>query len=138
MAPTSVAPVQQALVQTLRANATLKAALKGGIHDGVAPEDTQDPWLTYRLHYAPYLPDWGSTRLKAGFDLFVYSQDQVGARNLDQLVMTTLWDAQLNVSGQSTLFCRKIMDVQDFVVNDEGRKIYVVGGLYEVQTDQDL
>lgn len=138
MAPTTVAPIEQALVQTLRASTALKAALLGGIHDGVAPEGTVEPWLVYSLHYAPYDFAWGSTTIRAGFDIFVFWTDQVGARNLDQLVMTTLHDAALSVSGQSTLFCRRLQDVQEFDVNEEGKKVYQVGGVYEIWTDQDL
>jgi hypothetical protein len=72
----------------------------------------------------------------AGFDLRVYHTDSVAANNLDALVLTTLNDADLSVSGQSTLYARRVADLSSPDVDDEGRKVYMVGGTYEVWTDQ--
>jgi hypothetical protein len=45
-------------------------------------------------------------------------------------------DASLEVDGQSTLLCHRIADFGGQDVDDEGRKIYMVGGTHEVWTDQ--
>jgi hypothetical protein len=106
------------------------------MHEGVAPLDTGYPWLVYSLHYAPAFEAWGSTILQAGFDIFVFSRGQVEARNLDQLVVDALHDAALSVDGQSTLFCRRTEDLSSVDVDGEGQKVYQVGGIYEIWTDQ--
>lgn len=135
-APTGTAPIMRALVQTLRSNAVLKAGLTGDIHEGEAPAGTRQPWLVYGLHYGPMGYMWGTTQIEAGFHVFIYSRDQVQARNLDRLVVETLHDAPLNVEGQSTLFSRRILDLSLTDVDDEGLKVYQVGGIHEIWTDQ--
>ncbi len=112
--------------------------MTGGFHEGVAPDGTKEPWLVYSLHYAPYDFAWGQVSIEAGFDIFVFSKDQVEARNLDQLVTTVLHDASLNVEGQTVLFARRLRDVSNVEINDDGRRVYMVGGIYEVETNQDL
>ena len=136
-APTGSAPIARALVHILRSNATLKAGLDG-FHEGEAPRGATYPWLSYGLQYAPYEYQWGSAIIPSGFRIFVYSRDQVEARNLDSLVMQTLHDAALDVDGQSTLFCRRILDLSSTDVDEEGNKVYMVGGVHEIWTDQDL
>lgn len=132
--PTTSAPIFQALVQTIRSDATLKAA---GIHEGIAPEKTPYPFLVYTYQGGGYEFDTTNLKIEASFSFFVFSRNQVEAHNLDQLVMTVLHDAPLSVSGQSTLFCRRVMDVPiPPDLDEEGKKIYQVGGLYEVWTDQ--
>jgi len=138
MARGTVAPIARAIVQALRANTALKTALNGGIHEGVAPLGSEYPWLTYGLHYGPQERAWGSTVLTPGWDIFVFGRDQVEARNLDQLVMEALDDAALTVDGQSTLFCRRILDMSSADVDEEGLKVYQVGGVFETWTNQDL
>lgn len=135
-APTGTALISRALVQALKANATLKAGLAGGIHEGLAPEATAYPFLTYQLHYSTINSGWGWTEVKAGYDIFVWSRDQVEARNLDQLVHETLWDAQLTVTGQSLLYCRRTTDMSLVDVDRQGLKLYQVGGLYKIYTNQ--
>lgn len=137
-APTGTAPIARALVQTLRANATLKAALTGGIHEGEAPLGSRHPWLIYGLQYGPMDYAWGSMMIPSGFHLVVFSRDQVEARNLDSLVVETLHDAALNVDGQTTLLCRRVLDLSSVDVDDEGLKVYGQGGLHEITTDQTL
>lgn len=138
MAPTTTAPIARALVQTLRANTALKAALKGDIHEGPAPEGTKYPWLMYGLHYGPVDYLWGSALQTPGYDIFVFSRDVVEARNLDALVVQTLHDAALSVTGQSTLFSRRVLDMTFTDIDEEGQKVYQVGGVHEIWTDQDL
>jgi hypothetical protein len=138
MVTANLAPIKQALVRAIRANATLKAALTGGIHEGFAPPKSRHPFLTYSVHYAPVNYLWGSMMLEIGFDVFVFSEDSVEADNLDALVFTTLHDAELQVSEQSTLICRRTSSLSLPDSNEEGKKIYQVGGIYEVWTDQPL
>lgn len=137
-APSGTAPISRALVQVLRANAPLKAALTGGFHEGVAPIGTSHPWLIYGLQYGPMDFAWGSLLIPAGFHLMVVGRDQVEARNLDQLVVETLHDASLSVDGQSTLFSRRILDLSSADVDEEGLKVYEVGGVHEIWADQTL
>jgi len=134
---TSSAPIKRALVQRLRSNATLKAALPGGIHEGFSAEKTQAyPFLTYQLIYSPIRRHWGSQMYVAGFDIRIFSDDSVEASNVDALVLNVLDDAALVVDGQSTLLCQRIADISVPDVDEEGRKVYMVGGTYEVWTDQ--
>lgn len=133
---TSTASIRRGLVQFLRLSAALKAALSGGIHEGFAPAKAQYPFLTYDLIYSPIRRQWGSQQYLSGFDIRVFSDDSVVASNIDALVLTVLDDAQLVVAGQSTLLCHRIADLANPDEDEEGRKVYVVGGTYEVWTDQ--
>jgi hypothetical protein len=137
-APTGTAPIARALVQTLRANTALKAGLTGGMHEGEAPVGARPPWLVYGLQYGPMEYGWGSMMIPSGFHIVVFSRDQVEARNLDSLVVETLHDAALSVDGQSTLFCRRVLDLSSTDVDDEGLKVYQVGGVHEITTDQTI
>jgi hypothetical protein len=136
MALSTTAPIKQAIVQKLRADTTFYNQLLGGIHEGFAPSKVKYPFMTYQLVYDPIAYTWGSMLHLAGFDLRIYHTDSVAANNLDALVLTTLNDAALSVSGQSTLYARRVADLSSPDVDDEGRKVYMVGGTYEVWTDQ--
>lgn len=136
MTLSSSAPIERAVVATLRANATLKAALPGGMHEAFAPDKAPYPLLTYQTVYAPYDFIWGSTMIYAGIDVNVWAKSSVDAKNIDALVLQTLHDASLSVDGQTTLICRRVADLRNYDVDDEGRKIYAVGGTYEITTDQ--
>ena len=128
--------IQRALVVILRANATLRAALPGGIHEEFAPAKSDYPLLTYQEIVAPYVYTWGSLMLIAVFDVRIFGSNSVDANNIDALVLATLDDASLAVNGQSTLFCRRVADLKSADVDGEGRKVYMVGGTYEIWTDQ--
>jgi hypothetical protein len=134
----TTAPIKQAIVQTLRANTSLHGQLLGGIHEGFAPSKVKYPFLVYQLVFDPIAYTWGSLMHLAGFDLRIYHTDSVVANNLDALVLNTLNDAALSVAGQSTLFARRVADLSSPDVDDEGRKVYMAGGTYEVWTDQPL
>jgi hypothetical protein len=143
MAQTTIAPLLQAIVQTLKANASLVAGLPGGIHEGLAPFGTAYPFLTYQMHYSPIDYDWTGVLTRAGVDLVVHTRDQVEGRTLDQLVMDTMQNAdfdfsttQLGSSGQSTLYCRREMDLSSADLDGEGRKLYLIGAQYEIWIDQ--
>jgi hypothetical protein len=134
----TAAPIKRALVVALRGNATLHSGLTGGIHEGFAPTKVEYPLLTYQLIYDPYLYQWGSVMHEAGLDIRVIGPDSVVANNLDALVLSTLQDAALAVDGQTTLYCRRIAGFGDPDVDEEGRKIYIVGSTYEVWTNASL
>lgn len=139
-APTGVAPVKQALVKALRANAALKAAVSNEIHEGVVPRDAEYPYLVYDVVYAPHEYYWGGSSLRVGFDIFIVSDDQVEAHNLDQSVADTLHDAVLDLgsSGQTGLYCRRRADMSSADLDAAGKKVYQMGGTYEIWTDQSI
>lgn len=139
MATTSAA-IKQSIVAALRGNATLKAALTGGIHEGFAPARVQTyPLLTYNLVAAPYADDWGSRMIVALVDVFIHAENPVVANNVDQLVLNVLDGATLSVTGQTNLICTRVADeTAPPSESAEGRKFYQVGGSYEVWTDQSL
>ncbi len=136
MTVTTSAPIKRALVAQLRTSTALKAALPGGIHEGFAPEKAPYPILIYNMAYSPYDYIWGSVMIVGGVDLNIWSYSSVDANNIDALVMQTLNDAQLSVDGQTTLICRRVADLSSQDTDEEGRKLYMVGGTYEVWTDQ--
>jgi hypothetical protein len=133
-----IAPIKQALVQYLRTSPELKALIVGGIHEGPAPSSVKYPFLTYQVHYAPMVYTWTSVTHEVGFDVFGWSDNSVVADNLDALLFTHLHDAALMVTGQSTLICRRVSSLSLPGYDDEGKKIYQAGGIYEVWTDQPL
>jgi hypothetical protein len=134
MPTTNLQPILQALVRTLRANATLKAAV-AGFWEGSAPAGTTYPYVTY--HHAGGGDYWefGSVTKKPVVAIQVWSSDQVEARNLDQLIINTLWDAELSIEQQSTLLCRREGDISDANPDGTGQKVYQVGGYYRIWSD---
>lgn len=143
MAATTVWPLLQAVVQKLRADTALQAVLIGGEHEGVAITGTPYPWLTYQLGYAPRERMLDSVLSRVGIYIHIHSRDQVEARNLDQLVMNALDNATYNFaatehgsSGQYTLRSVRVLDLTNDDTDDEGRKVYQTGGLYEIWIDQ--
>lgn len=138
MAKTS-AGIWRALVQALRASSDFRTTVTGGIHEGVAPEKTYYPFATFQPVAAPYEDDWTGRMIVAVVDVFVYSENQVTARNGDQIVADALDRVQLTVDDMSTLICRRIADIPAAPdVDAEGKLIYQVGGTYEIWTDQPL
>lgn len=137
MAITTSAPIDQALVAKLRSNLTLKAQVSG-FHEGIAPQGTPYPFITYHTQYAPYEPVWGGELIEAGYVVNVWAENSVDAKNIDTLAAQTLHYAQLSVTGQSTLICRRVGDLKSVDMDEEGKKVYSVGGLYEIWTGQNL
>ena len=137
MATTTSGPIKRAIVRALRANAPLVAAIKGGIHESIAPRKVRYPFVTYNLVSAPYGYTWGSMEVYARFDVFIYAENPVEANNLDALVCGALNEAELSVDGQSTLLCRRVGDTPTGPdVDAEGKRIYQIGGEYSVWTTQ--
>ncbi len=137
MAITTSAPIDQALVVKLRSNLTLKALISG-IHEGIAPQGVDYPFLVYHTQYAPYEHVWGGEIIEAGYVVMAWAENSVDAKNIDTLTAQTLHHAQLSVTGQSTLLCRRVSDLKSYDVDEEGKKVYSVGGLYEIWTGQNL
>jgi hypothetical protein len=136
MAKTS-AGVRRALVSTIR-NAGVYSSLNG-IFPGFAPEKTNYPFGVYNQLAAPYEDAWGSRLIIAVYDVFVFTRDEVQAHNLDQDLADALDGAQLTVEDMSTLICRRVNDIPVSPdLDEEGKKVYQVGGTYEIWTDQPL
>ena len=137
--PSTSASVFQALVQAVRANSTLYASLKGGIHEGFAPEKIEYPMASYTPVTMPYEDQWGARTIVVVVDVVVVSRSVVEASTLDGSMADTLDGASLTPPGQTSLICRRINDLRLAPdVDEEGRKVYAVGGTYEIWTDQTL
>ena len=136
MAKTSAA-IRRAFVQTVR-NAAVYSSLNG-IFAGFAPEETEYPFATFNEVAAVYEDDWTNRTIIAAFDIFVFSLNEVEAHTLDQSLADALDGAQLTVEDQDALICRRVADIPVMPDLDErGKRIYQVGGSYEIWTDQSL
>ena len=135
MTVSTSANIKRALVVALRANTTLKNQITG-FFEGFAPPTTKYPFVVYNIVYAPYDFAWGSVMIESAFDVYVFGENSVEANNLDALVLGTLHNATLSVDSQSTLVCRRVGDISSQDMDDEGKKIYQIGGTYEIWTDQ--
>ena len=134
---TTSSALWRALVQKVRENAALKASLKGGIHEGFSPEKVDYPFAIYVPVAAPYEDTWGERMITAVVDVTIFSRDQVEASNLDQSMLEQLDDAALTPEGQTALICRRIADLRIAPdVDEEGMKVYGVGGSYEIWSGQ--
>jgi hypothetical protein len=135
VAVSTVANIKQALVATMRANNPLKNAVTG-FYEGFAPSATAYPFVTYTVAFAPYDFAWGSVTIRTAFDVNVFAENPVDANNIDALVLAALHNVELSVTGQSTLICRRVGDLSSQDVDEEGKKVYQVGGTYEIWTHQ--
>src|SRR5512143_542206 len=97
---------RQAVIRHLRANLVLKDLLLGDWSEAVAPQGTDFPRGIIQLHYSPAEYVWTGMDTVIGFDAIVFSKFQDEAASLDQLVFTSLQDAALTVTGQTSLTCR--------------------------------
>lgn len=133
-----IAPIKQGLVRALRANVALKAAISNEIHESIAPESVAYPFLIYQMVYSPYSYYWGGQMIRAGVDVWIYDTDQVRAHNLYQLCITALQNVALDLgsSGQTNLFSRITADLSSAFLDEQGTKVYQVGGTFEFWTDQ--
>jgi len=137
MTTQGIAPIKQALVKALRAKADLKAAISNEIHEAVAPEGVTYPYLVYQFVYSPYSYYWGGQMIRAGVDVWIFSQDQVQAHDLNQLVIEAVQDVALDLgsSGQTSLYSRRVADLSSAFLDEAGNKVYQVGGTFELWTD---
>jgi len=137
MTYTSSSPIVRAIVQRIRANAALRASLVGGIHEGFSPESVPAlPMAIFNPVAASYESTWSSRAIIALFDVTIYSRSQVEASNLDQSMLEQLDGATLSPEGQTFLICRRVNDLRMTDVDEEGQKVYGVGGSYEIWTSQ--
>ena len=129
--------IWRSLVATLRADATLKAALTGGIHEALAPEAVAYPHLVWTPAVTGVNEDdWSGRMILALADVVIVSRSSVEASNLDQSVIPLLDEVGIAVTGHTTLICHRVGDIRFPDFDEEGRKIYRVGGSYEIVTDQ--
>lgn len=129
--------VRQALIQRLRSNLVLEAGLPGDQWgSGFDPQDALYPLGVLSLHYDPVMYDWSGQVALVGVDVLVFSKSVGEASRLAQLVYTSLHDARLNVSGQTSLSCRFMSGISIPAVDKEGKAIYSEGGIYEVRVAQ--
>lgn len=129
--------IWRAFVSYIRANATLKSSLTGDVHEGIAAGKTLYPHLVW-TPVVPGVPDdtWGSRTLIAVGDAVIVSRSQVEADNLAQLLDEALDEAPLYVMGHQTLICHRVGGIRDTDRDEEGRKVYRIGGSYEIWTNQ--
>lgn len=136
MAKTS-GPIRRALIQAVR-DAPAYSTLTG-LFQAFAPEKAPYPFAVHNWVAAPYEDAWGSRMIIAAFDLFVFSRDEAEAGGLDQALADALDGAELTVEDMTSLICRRVADVpMPPDLDEEGKKVYQVGGSYEIWTDQPL
>ncbi len=142
MATTGIGPVKQAVVRALRDNQSLKDLVgSDGINEGTEPRGSDYPFILYNVSYSTREWDGTNVLMKVDIDVWSYSDDTVAAASLDQLVADSLDDVDLNdfmegSSGQTSLLCRRYGDLSSLDVDGAGNRIYRVGGLYRIWTDQ--
>lgn len=129
--------VRQAVIRQLRSNLVLKDQLLGDWSNGVAPPKTPFPRGVIQLHYGPIERDWTGFVALLGFDVVVFAETEGAAASLTQLVFTSLQNAKLDVTGQTSLSC---LFVSTFDVTEpapEGTPtIYAPGAIFVVRTAQ--
>lgn len=112
--------------------------LKGGLHEGFAPEKTPYPFAIWNLVFAPYDYDFdGAARvlLIAGIDCSVFSRNPVEAKALDAAIAAWMGDMPLPVEGQRDLLCRRTATLPTPPdLDDDAKKVYQRGGSYEIWT----
>ena len=135
MTLTAEQPIVISLVGTIRANTPLKNATHG-IHEEVAPQKTEYPFLTYGLVSAVYEDDFSGRIIRAMFDVWAWARDQVAASDLDQMVSSTLENSLLPVTDQGTMYCRRKEGLRITELDETGNRIYRRGGTYAIWTQQ--
>jgi len=135
MAVPTPSPIKRGLVRRLRESSGVVSTAIGGIHQTFAPDKAKYPFITYNLVTAPNQFAWGSTEIRAMFDVFAWSENSVEAENLDALIATALHNAPLDVGEQSLLQCRRMGATPTGSTTDgTGRKVYQIGGSYAIWT----
>jgi hypothetical protein len=139
-ATTGIGPIKQALVRALRDNLTLKAMVGSeGINEGTEPRGTDYPHVVYSVAYSTREWDGTNVTIVVELDVWSVSDSQVEAHNLDQLVAEALEEKILDLdgsSGQTSLLCRRFGDLSSLDIDGAGNRVYQVGGLYRIWTDQ--
>jgi hypothetical protein len=137
-APTTTAPIKQALVRYLRTTPNWSTVVVGGLHQSLAPTKTKYPFVTY--NFVPSTRDyqWDGVQLDVTVDIFAFAENPVDAENVDLLIAARLQDAPIAVTGQTLLYCRRVADVSLPQNDARGRRIYQIGGTYRFITDQNF
>ena len=151
MAPTTTAPIKNGIVRRLRSSTDLRTAIKGGIHERLAPKRVRYPFIVFSEAAAPMEYTWGSeadggTReIHALYDISVFSLHKVEAQNLDSLIdglfsgPSADLDLDEVVVGQHVILCRRTANMPTGPDrDDEGRRIVQFGGQYEIWTSQPM
>jgi len=129
--------IWRALVAQIRTNAALKSALTGDIWEGIAADKVDYPHAVWTAVVPGVKEDtWNSRMYVSLGDVVIVSRSSVEASNLDQLVSETLDEASIPVIGQQTLICHRVGDIRVADRDEEGRRVYRVGGSYEIWTSQ--
>jgi hypothetical protein len=129
--------IWRAIIAHLRSKPALKAAFVGDFHEGQAADKAPYPFCVWTpVVPGVYEDTWGERTIVALADVVAVSRSPVEASNLDQLVGEELDEAPLNVIGQHTLICYRVGDIRMSEPDEEGKKVYRVGGSYEIQTSQ--
>lgn len=141
MATTGVAPVKQALVRALRESQPLKDLVGAdGINEGTSPRDSDYPYIVYSITHSYREWDGSGMMLITDVDVWSISDEQVEAHTLDQLVNGQLEGKVLDFSGtdsgQSSLLCRRIGDLSSLDIDGAGHRVFQMGGIYRIWTDQ--
>jgi hypothetical protein len=137
MSVPSIAPIKQAVVKALRDSSALKAGVNNEFHEGLSPRDIDYPYCIYEVVWAVRSYDSTSNMIRAGVEVWIVSDDQVQAQNLDALVIGALQDKSLSfgTSGLTERYCRRVSDTSTAGVDDAGRKVYQIGGTHEIWAD---
>lgn len=152
MTVSTIAPIRAAVVRTLRFGHGPRSyvypeghdlegvqALTGKwLFDGFAPAKKPYPFITYQFLPSSRSYPWGSVMTLAAVDVKAFSTNSVEADNLFALCASVLDDALLEIAGQTSLICRRVADLGGPDVDEEGQKIFMVGGTYLIWTDQPL
>ena len=140
MTTQGIGPIKQAVVKALRDNATLKAAVSNEIHESLTPREVGYPYCVYEVLWSARGYDWTSSQIECGVRIWIISDDQVEAHNLDALVIEAMQDKALDLStsGMFALYCRRVGDASMVDIDDAGKKIYQVGGVFEILADHTL
>ena len=150
MAATGTSLIKRAIVRRTRSDATLTAALVGGIHQRLAPRKIAYPFFVYDEVSAPFLRDWGDDgevggrEIHALYDLTIYASNAVEAENLAQRVHDLFDGADIEldplVDGQRVTYCQIIGTLPDNGPerDDTGAYFARIGHTLEVWTEQPI
>lgn len=129
--------IWRAFVAKLRSSVPLRTATTGDFHEGIAAGASPYPHGIWNPAVPGVNEDtWGERTIVALGDLVFVSRNQVEASNLDQLATDVLDEAQLDVAGHHTLICYRVGDIRMTDRDEEGKKVYRVGGSYHIETSQ--
>lgn len=141
-----IGPVKQAFVRALRDIVALKAAVgSDGIDEGISFTGASYPRVQYVVGASVPSRQFGTEAIRiTTIDCWAVSDSQVEAHNLDQLMLDGLEDVSLDFSGipeivgnePSTLLCHRLRDMSSVQSDDAGKKVFLVGGTYQIWTDR--